>query len=88
MPVLQLRKLSHQWMRMTELDQAAPCQMLAPPFTNMQLAHLIGSHQWEMPSCTGFSRFRMGSHHLPVEEGRHFNLPRPSRVCNLCNTGA
>ena len=21
----------------------------------MQLAHLIGSHQWEMPSCTGFS---------------------------------
>ena len=33
-------------------------------------------------------RFRMGSHHLPVEEGRHFNLPRASRVCNLCNTGA
>ena len=23
----------------------------------MQLAHLIGSHQWEMPSCTGFSGF-------------------------------
>ena len=33
-------------------------------------------------------RLRMGSHHLPVEEGRHFNLPRASRVCNLCNTGA
>ena len=33
-------------------------------------------------------RFRMGSHHLPVEEGRHFTLPRASRVCNLCNTGA
>ena len=33
-------------------------------------------------------RFRMGSHHLPVEEGRHFNLPRASRVCNLCNTDA
>ena len=33
-------------------------------------------------------RFRMGSHHLPVEEGRHFNLPPASRVCNLCNTDA
>ena len=32
--------------------------------------------------------FRMGSHHLPVEEGRHFNLPWASRVCNLCNTDA
>ncbi|KAK9866043.1 hypothetical protein WJX84_006030 [Apatococcus fuscideae] len=30
----------------------------------------------------------MGSHHLPVEEGRHFNLPRASRVCKLCNTDA
>ena len=33
-------------------------------------------------------RFCMGSHHLPIEEGRHFNLPRASRVCNLCNIGA
>ena len=33
-------------------------------------------------------RFHMGSHHLPVEEGRHFILPRASRVCNLCNTDA
>ena len=33
-------------------------------------------------------RFRMGSHHLPVEEGRHFNLPRASRVCYLCDTDA
>ena len=32
--------------------------------------------------------FRMGSHHLPVEEGRRFNLSRASRVCNLCNTAA
>ena len=32
--------------------------------------------------------FRMGSHHLPFEEGRPFNLPRASRVCNMCNTGA
>ena len=33
-------------------------------------------------------RFRMGSHHLPIEEDCQFNLPRASRVCNLCNTGA
>ena len=33
-------------------------------------------------------RFRMGSHHLPAEEGRHFNLPWASRVCNLCSTDA
>ena len=26
----------------------------------MQLAHLIGSHQWEMPNCTGFSGFVWG----------------------------
>ena len=32
--------------------------------------------------------YSMGSHHLPVEEGRQFNLPRASRVCNLCNTDA
>ena len=30
----------------------------------------------------------MGSHHLPIEEGRHLNQPRASRVCNLRNTGA
>ena len=30
----------------------------------------------------------MGSHHLPVEEGRHFNLTWASCVCNLCNTDA
>ena len=32
-------------------------------------------------------RFRMGSHHLPVE-GLHLKQPRASRGCNLCNTGA
>ena len=26
----------------------------------MQLAHLIQSHQWEMPNCTGFSGFAWG----------------------------
>ena len=47
---------------------------------------------WESPMGNAklhrILRFRMGSHHLPVEEGCHFNLPRASRVCNLCNTDA
>ena len=47
---------------------------------------------WESPMGNAklhrILRFRMGSHHLPVEEGRHFNLPRASRVCNFCNTDA
>ena len=30
----------------------------------------------------------VGSHHLSVEEGRHLNRPRASRVCSLCNTKA
>ena len=34
------------------------------------------------------SQVSYGSHHLPIEEGRHFNQPRASRVCNLCNTAA
>ena len=47
---------------------------------------------WESPMGNAklhrILRFRMGSHHLPVEEGRRFKLPRASRVCNLCNTDA
>ena len=47
---------------------------------------------WESPMGNAklhrILSFHMGSLHLPVEEGRHFNLPRASRVCNLCNTGA
>ena len=47
---------------------------------------------WESPMGNAklhrIFRFRMGSHHLPIEEGRHFNLPRASRICNLCNTDA
>ena len=52
-----------------------------------QLAHLDGSSMgnaklhWILTS-------RMGSQHLPVEEGHHLNQPRASCVCNLCNTGA
>ena len=41
---------------------------------------------WESPMGNAklhrILRFRKGSHHLPVEESRHFNLPRASRVCN------
>ena len=33
-------------------------------------------------------RFRMGSHLLPIEQGRHLRLPRHTRVCRLCHTGA
>ena len=33
-------------------------------------------------------RFRMGSHLLPIEQGRHLRLPRHRRVCGLCHTGA
>ena len=30
----------------------------------------------------------MGSHLLPIEQGRHLRLPRHRRVCRLCHTGA
>ena len=33
-------------------------------------------------------RFRMGSHLLTVEQGRHLRLPRHRRLCRLCHTGA
>ena len=33
-------------------------------------------------------RFRMGSHLLPIEQGRHLRLPCHRRVCRLCHTGA
>ena len=47
---------------------------------------------WESPMGNAklhrLLRFRMGSHHLPVEEGHQLNLFRASRVCSLCNTYA
>ena len=47
---------------------------------------------WESPMGNAklhrILRFCMGSHHLPAEEGRQFNLPRASRGSNLCNAGA
>ena len=33
-------------------------------------------------------RFRMGSHLLPIEQGRHLRLPRHRRMCRLYLTGA
>ena len=30
----------------------------------------------------------MGSHLLPIEQGRHLHLPRHRRVCRLCHAGA
>ena len=32
--------------------------------------------------------FCMGSHMLPIEQGRHLRLPRHRGVCKLCRTGA
>ena len=47
---------------------------------------------WESPMGNAklhrILRFRMGSHHLTIEEGRHLNQPRAICVCNLCNAGA
>ena len=44
---------------------------------------------WEVPMSTAkLQRIRMGSHLLPIEQGRHLRLPRHRRVCRLCRTGA
>ena len=47
---------------------------------------------WEVPMSTAnlqrILRFRMGSHLLPIEQGRHLRLPRHRHVCRLCHTGA
>ena len=36
----------------------------------------------------GILRFCMGSHMLPIEQGRHLQLPRHGRICKLCHAGA
>ena len=58
-------------------------------------ARPAGSHcpnYWDVPMGTAklqrIFRFRMGSHMLPIEQGRHLQLPRHRRVCKLCRTGA
>ena len=47
---------------------------------------------WEIPMSTAklqrILRFRMGSHLLPIEQGRHLRLPRHRRVCRLRHIGA
>ena len=45
---------------------------------------------WEVPMSTAKLQriFRMGSHLMPIEQGRHLRLPRHRRVCRLCHTGA
>ena len=47
---------------------------------------------WEVPMSTAklqrILRFRMGSHLLTIEQGRHLRLPRHRRVCRLCHIGA
>ena len=31
------------------------------------------------------SKFRLSSHHLAIELGRHLNIPRENRLCPHCN---
>ena len=54
--------------------------------------HQVCPVYWEVPTSTAklqrTMRFRMGSHLLPIEQGRHLRLPRHRRVCRLCHTGA
>ena len=54
-------------------------------------AHQVCPVYWEVPMSTAklqrILRFRMGSHLLPIEQGRHLRLPRHRRVCRLCHTG-
>ena len=33
-------------------------------------------------------RFRMESHMLPIEQGRHLQSPRHRRICKVCHAGA
>ena len=55
-------------------------------------AHQVCPVYWEVPMSIAklqrILRFRMGSHLLPIEQGRHLRLPRHRRVCRLCHTGA
>ena len=48
-------------------------------------AHQVCPVYWEVPMSTAklqrISRFRMGSHLLPIERGRHLLLPRHRQVC-------
>ena len=37
------------------------------------------------PLTTDITRFRLGSHNLPIEKGRWNRTPRELRICNPCN---
>lgn len=32
------------------------------------------------------TRWRLSSHNLSVESGRHYGIPRDQRICPICNT--
>lgn len=32
-------------------------------------------------------KFRISAHSLAIEQGRYKNIPRPNRICSVCNTG-
>jgi len=32
-----------------------------------------------------FTHFRVSNHMLPIERGRHYNIPRGERLCEICN---
>ena len=38
------------------------------------------------PLTTDITRFRLGSHNLPIEKGRWSRLKRHQRICTTCNT--
>ena len=73
------------------------CQPLSHSHSADGQTRWLNEHQvcpvyWEVPMSTAklqrILRFRMGSHLLPIEQGRHLRLPRHRRVCRLCHTGA
>ena len=54
-------------------------------------AHQFCPVYWEVPMSTAklqrILRFRMGSHLLLIEQGRHLRLPRHRRVYRICHAG-
>lgn len=40
------------------------------------------------PTMRQLVRFRVGSHHLPIELGRHNGIPRHQRTCTRCTGGS
>ena len=94
-------QLSFQMQRQAAFD-AVPLDPRSCPGPGVKLcmyrrwfsrpAHQVCPVYWEVPMSTAklqrILRFRMGSHLLPIEQGRHLRLPRHRRVCRLCHTGA